>query len=276
MNIVGKTVKHSVFGIGTVTEVKKDQINVKFDREEKRFQYPSVFGKFLVAVEDSVNTAIQKEIVAAKKKKAAAEQLAYEETARKQAELERLVQDQSMQTVSPKKKPSKSKKEPVSILRIPDKRSTFFVFQTNTFGRESQGGYIWSPVSSDTAGQSDWDPFLEVRAGDVIFHGCDAKILALSIAKTKCYESAQPEEKEVHRIDCDYTLLQNPVKTAAFREDILKYSPAEHSPFDKNGNGNTYHFYDLNRKLAKVFLNGMLHDNAYLCDLDFVKELIEE
>ena len=88
----------------------------------------------------------------------------------------------------------------------------FFVFQGNTFDKECKGGYIWAPVS-DRAGNKPhhWERLLDVRQGDIILHGCDGYIKAVSVAKTACYDCNQPAElaveelwdREGRKVDCD-------------------------------------------------------------------------
>ena len=58
--------------------------------------------------------------------------------------------------------------------RISGKRMIFFVFQGNTFDKEFNGGYIWAPISNKAGNKfHHWKKLLDVRAGDIILHGCD-------------------------------------------------------------------------------------------------------
>ena len=105
-----------------------------------------------------------------------------------------------------------------------------------------------------------WDRLLDVREGDIIFHGCDACVQAISTARGECYECHQPEElrsedlwePDGRRVDCDYILIDNPIKTALVRDDILRLCNVKYAPFDRDGNGNMGYLYELPRELAKL------------------------
>lgn len=93
----------------------------------------------------------------------------------------------------------------------------FFVFQGNTFDKEFNGGYIWAPISNKAGNKfHHWEKLLDVRAGDIILHGCDGYIKAISIAKTSCFDCVQPEElvvedlwdREGRKVECDYVKLK--------------------------------------------------------------------
>lgn len=286
MDIVGQDVRHKVFGVGTVTEMDNKQIVVRFSVGLKKFAYPSAFEDYLTPINDSVNASIQLEILALKKAKIEAEQLEREVAAQKLAEMENLVQHRGKRVKAAKSAATGSSTNSTVNNRIQGIRSTYFVFQGNTFERQYRGGYLWAPVHDTGSKQVSFGEnlFDEVRAGDVIFHGCNGLIAAISYAKDQCYEALQPEEllseklwgNEGRKIDCDYTLIKNPIKTSFFRAEIKKYSSGKYAPFDKNGHGNTGYFYNLDRKLAKIFVNGLVKQNYELLDLSYVQELLNE
>lgn len=87
MELIGLKVKHTVFGVGTITEKDGNYITVEFAVKTTKFVYPDAFEKFIKADEPSVQQAITDEINDAK---AAAEQKRQaEEAARKAAEEQR-------------------------------------------------------------------------------------------------------------------------------------------------------------------------------------------
>ena len=284
MDIVGQDVKHKVFGVGTVTEMDGKQIVVRFSVGLKKFVYPSAFEDYLTLMDSAVHESIQLEILAQKKAKIEAEQLEREAAARKLAEMEYAVQHHSKQARAARSTATGSSKSSPDITRIQGKRSTYFVFQGNTFERQCRGGYLWAPAPDTGNKQVSFGEnlFPEVRAGDVIFHGCNGLIAAISCAKDQCYDALQPEEllsekiwgNEGRKIDCDYTLIKNPIKTSFFRNDIKKYSSGKYAPFDKDGNGNTGYFYNLDRKLARIFIKELVKKNYELAELNYVQELL--
>jgi hypothetical protein len=268
MNIIGEQIKHKTYGIGTV--LKQDA----FEAGEKPFEYPKAFMGFLIAVDEQVQSAILLEIAAERESKEAAEQAA-----------QGWVQKENPQTAKepPNQRLGHSRKalpRTSEILRIAGKRAIFYVFQGKTFDRESRGGYIWAPIYNASGSKCHhWERLLDVQKGDIIFHGCDGRIMAISIAKSACYNSVRPKEleewdKEGRRVDCEYIILKNPIETAVFRSEIIELSTVKYSPFDRDGNGNMGYLYNLNPELAKVFIKGLLVRNPYLHGVDFVVELL--
>ena len=49
----------------------------------------------------------------------------------------------------------------------------------------------------------------------------------------------------------------------------------KYSPFDKGGNGNMGYLFDLNRELAKFFVEKTVINNSYLLDLGCVQEVLK-
>lgn len=289
MRLMGEIVRHSIYGAGEVVDQSDTMITVRFPAKDAKFQYPNpdTFMKFLKAENPDVQAAIldeiRQEVELAAKKRA-------EEAARKKAEEERRAAEQReadervRAALSSKPRPAGEKKH-VKQERISGKRMTFFVFQGSTFDRESRGGYIWAPVAN-RAGLSfhHWDRLLDIRPGDIIFHGCDGYIQAISTARGECYDCHQPEElrsedlwePEGRRVDCEYILIKNPIKTTLVRDDILRLCNVKYAPFDRDGNGNMGYLYELNRELARIFLKETVKRNPLIRDVDFVQELLSE
>lgn len=69
-DLLNLKVKHSVFGVGIITEVSNNYLTVKFTSKESKFVYPDAFEKFITVDDESVQAEIIEEI---KNKKLAAE-----------------------------------------------------------------------------------------------------------------------------------------------------------------------------------------------------------
>lgn len=82
MELSGLKVKHSVFGVGTITEKDSNYITVEFATKTTKFVYPNAFEKFIKAENPAVQQAIIDEINDAK---AAAEQKRQTEEAERKA-----------------------------------------------------------------------------------------------------------------------------------------------------------------------------------------------
>ena len=282
MELIGLKVKHNVFGAGMISEMEGNYITVEFAAKTSKFVYPGAFEKFIKAedpiVQQAITDSINEAKIAAEQKRQA------EEVARKAAE-ERKAAEAAARRAEIGKKIAFSPKPVVRTQRIEGKRMTFFVFQGNTFEKDYQGGYIWAPISNKAGSPPHhWTRLLDVRKGDIILHGCDGYVQAISVARDACYDCAQPVELTVEdlwerdgrRVDCDYIRINNPIKTRHFVADILRLSRVKYSPFDKDGNGNMGYLFEINRELARIFVNASVKQNPYLRAVEYIDEFLSE
>lgn len=280
--MIGTKVKHAVFGSGIITEFDGSYITVEFATKTSKFIYPDAFEKFIKAEDETVQKTILENIQAAKD---LAEKKRLEEEAVKKAAEERKAVEEAAKRAQIAKKYSYSPKQAVRSQRIEGKRMIFFVFQGNTFNREYQGGYLWAPIANNTSTPPHhWTRLLDVRKGDIILHGCNGYIQAISLAKDSCYECLQPKELVVEdlwdlkgrKVDCDYTYIENPIKTSNYVSDILRLRQAKYAPFDKFGSGNMGYLFEINRELARIFVNETVKQNPYLASVDYISDFISE
>lgn len=274
MNLLNQIVIHKKFGNGTVTEQNSTQIVVEFVDRSIKFKYPDAFKQFLICGEPSLQDELLQEI-------ATLETIKAEQLAKKDIPVQPKIEE-SQKSVSSS---VKTKKERLTSPRVEGKRMTFYVFQGDTYITECRDGYLWAPLKN-RAGLSlhHWERLTDVRPGDVIFHGCNAHIAAISFARSNAYECPQPTglssedlwEKNGRRVDCDYTPLEIPIKTSTLLDDILQWCKVKYAPFDKDGNGNMGYLFELNINLAKVFLDAAIKENPYLLELTFVNDLLSD
>ena len=269
MKMEGLLVKHKTFGTGTVTKFDGKFLTVDFGGKVTMFQYPVAFTSFIQAVDPADQVAILQKIEDAKTA-ALAKQKAAE--AAKQAEIEKQVAAANFKKVGAKS-PSAPKKAILKQEREEGKSMTFFVFQNSTFDREAQGGYLWAPVTNkngDTVHH--WDRMMDVRKDDIILHGFNGFVQAISVARAACYDCPQPRELRTEdswdlagrRVDSDYIMLQHPIKTSDYIGDITRLCNTKYSPFNKYGTGNQGYLFEINREMAKIFLNDAAIANPYL------------
>lgn len=280
--MVGVKVKHSIFGTGTIIEYSNNYIIVEFPSKTSKFVYPDAFEKFIKAEDESVQESILNII---KAEKIAAEKKRIEEELAQKAEAERKVEQEATQRAQIAKKYSYSSKPAVQSQRVEGKRMVFFVFQGNTFEREYQGGYLWAPKENKTTTPPHhWTRLLDVRKDDIVLHGCNGYVQAISIAKDSCYDWQQPKELAVadlwdiqgRRVDCDYTYIKNPIKTSDYVADIVRLSKIKYSPFDKYGSGNMGYLFEINRELARIFVRETVKRNPDLASVDYISTFISE
>ena len=126
--------------------------------------------------------------------------------------------------------------------------SLFYVFQGSTYEKELNGEYVWSPqLTKNGRKNAGFTNMTKIKKGDFILHNCNGEILAISIAKSDCYEEDQPRElaegetmnkwqKEGYKVDLKYYPFDSPLKTADYREWLKKHYDEE-SAFNKEGRG---------------------------------------
>ena len=184
---------------------------------------------------------------------------------------------------------SENESKPIIPFTVPQqnaaRRNIFWVFQGHTYGKECRGGYIWAPVSNKN-GQTfhHWTRLLDVREGDIILHGCDGMLKAISIARGACFDCKQPPELALEglwdpdgrMVKCDYLCIDDPIKTASFVSDIIRLSGAKYSPFTQYGGGNMGYLYEINRELAKIFVDATVRKNPRMKTIPVISELLEE
>lgn len=281
MNLIDCKVKHTTLGTGTITEQTETRVTVSFATRTITLVYPEAFTSFLTCEDPTIQDAILKEVSEAK---AAAEtQKRAEEEAKQKIEEQRTAEaaEKRAAAISTTTK----KKSTSTLKRIPGKRMTFFVFQGTTYDRESRGGYIWAPITNkDGKRVHHWDSLLDVRPGDIILHGVEGYVQAVSTARGECYDCAQPLElsseeqwdREGRRVDCDYITIRNAIKTSDFVDDIVRLCNVKYAPFDRNGSGNMGYLFEINRDLARIFLRASADFNPALKEIEYIKELLAE
>lgn len=266
MSIVGKRVKHKTYGVGIIAEQEEKYIHVEFTLNKKQFIYPDAFEKFLCFEDVNLQNIVQEKIE--EKKKAVFSSFPNSNV--------------NVQETKEKSIPSKIIKR---TIREAENPVVFYVFQGNTFEKEYEGGYLWAPLFNKAGTmEHHWERLQDVREGDIVLHGCDGYIRAISIAKGACYECIQPVELRTEesweldgrKVECDYTCVNNPIKTSMYKEDIIQLCVAKYSPFDKNGNGNTGYLYQLNRRLAHIFIEALVKENNFLVEKDYVQNFLKE
>lgn len=282
MDLLNKKVKHAIFGVGTVTEFSDKYITIQFAEKTSKFVYPDAFEKFLKAEDSAVHEVILNNIAAAKQ---AEEEKHQEELAARKAEEDKRLAEEAEKRLKSSQRTGNKLKPAVKSQRIEGKPMTFLVFQSKVFDEELHGGYIWAPISSASGTKfHHWTRLLDIRKDDIIIHGCDRDIKAISVARDVCYDCTNPTElkdedlwkRDGRRVDCDYIKIDNPINTTNFTEDIIRLCQIKYSPFDKNGNNNTGYLYEINRELAKIFIEASVKQNPNLASVEYINQLLTE
>lgn len=143
--------------------------------------------------------------------------------------------------------------------------SIFFVYQGQTFAQESQGGYVWSPKRAKNGGKNKgFTNVSEIRKGDYILHSHDAKIKAISIAKSDCESAEKPNNLRVtkladvwdndgYKVYSNYIIFEIPLDLSHHRQ-WLKDNYQDDSPFTKYGLGRQQYMCHLPNLHAEYLL----------------------
>lgn len=277
LNLIGQTVRHKTWGEGRIIQMMDaSHVTVEFKTKTSTFQYPGAFEQYLIFEDVNLQSEALR-LLQEKKDALEAERL---EKERKHAE-EIKRQELEKQAVI--------EKTFVPINRTEGTVFTFYCNQWIYYEPEAEKGIIWAPLyAADGRSLYYWDNLLNVRKGDILIHSSGGYMRAISRAEGSCYDLENPFSEETipllkenvsnyregRAVNCDYVILKNPIPTADYKEDILKYSQDKYAPFDKNGDGNAGYLFDLRKELATVFMHGILEKNPDIADLDYIQWML--
>ena len=163
-------------------------------------------------------------------------------------------------------------------------RNTFFCFQGLQFYHELAGGYIFALPNK---GVPSWDRLSEVKEGDIIFHSEQQKIKAVSVVERGAYLGKRPREHYLANdekdaaglfVDTNYFALKKPISFSQFKNEIVRLqgdTVGKGYPFNKNGGGNQGYLFNLNKPLAKFFMEEILKYNPFMASKDYVEDLLQ-
>jgi 5-methylcytosine-specific restriction endonuclease McrA len=152
----------------------------------------------------------------------------------------------------------------------------WWVNQNRTFELELKGGYLWSPQKSKNGSALfHWTNMTKVSPGDIIFSYAGQKIKAVSIVRSKAYDSDRPIEfssdpwdRVGWKVDAEYTLLSKPIAKKLIKEKFSNQLTGTQKPLDKNGNGKQAYLFALNDEVGASILK--------LTELDSSSQDLEE
>lgn len=163
-------------------------------------------------------------------------------------------------------------------------RNTFFCFQGKQFFHEYKGGYIFAGLNPSI---SHHNRLRTVKEGDIIFHGDMQGVLAISVAEGRCFVAKRPQEHylandkkdaEGLMVKTKYQLLKSPIITFEYTKEIIRLQ-GDHEgkgyPFNKNGKGNEGYLFNLNKSLAKFFMEEIVKYNPFMGEKDYVQDLLK-
>jgi putative restriction endonuclease len=123
----------------------------------------------------------------------------------------------------------------------------WWVNQNQTYRHEIAGGYLWSPKRKSNGGINPfYESMREVAPGDVVLSFADARIAAIGIARSHCYECPKPREFGSAGMNWDdigwkvevrFTELRNRIRPADHMSALRSHLPDKYSPLLPDGRG---------------------------------------
>ena len=287
MNLIGEKVTSARNGIGTIASIDGGYMTVQFAEKASKFRYPDAFQKHVSLVNEVLQAEMKAIATAAIEEKELVEE---KEKAQMFNEVMQSVKEARMpakkeppnKTATSHKKASQSERKE-TIKWDPGKRRTYYVFQGGSFDDEYAGGYIWAPYESKYGMKFHyWDRLKDLKEGDMLFHADHGKIRAVSLVRgphavaARPGELVGPYEEDTHGflVYCNYTYIENPISAWDYTEQTRKYSQVKYSPFNVKGTGNLGYLYELDQRLAMLFLEESVKKNPALGEVDFVREFL--
>lgn len=175
--------------------------------------------------------------------------------------------------------------------------------QNQTLRHEIVGGFVWSPKRNKNQARNQFYRFMrKVSLCDLIFSYKDTCILAISIAKTYCWECPKPLEFGIARskwgnikwkVKVKFTQLTHRIRLKEHIAQLRPFPPAKYSPLQTEGNNLQYvYLASVNEDFAATLIHQidveatpLLHaakfvESVVADDLNFrehqVKQIIEQ
>jgi len=145
----------------------------------------------------------------------------------------------------------------------------WWVNQKQTYRQEVPGGYMWSPKLNKAGSHiRAYDLMKVIAPGDIVFSFADAKIKAVGMVNSNCYEFPKPTEfgaaganwSDVGwRVDVMYREVFDPIRPKDHINALKSVLPEKYSPIQSaTGNGNQHSYlYSITEELALALAHFM-------------------
>jgi putative restriction endonuclease len=166
--------------------------------------------------------------------------------------------------------------------------SYWWVNHKQTFLREFQGGYIWSPhTKKGGAFNQTYDNLRHAAVGDIVFSYANASIKLIGIVEESFKDADRPFEfgqtgerwnNNGYLVKINWQKLETPFRPKAFIKEIAPLLPIKHSPIRTDGNGNEgVYLARLSEELGVLLVQLLRHsDSGILNIVADLEESVEE
>jgi putative restriction endonuclease len=150
----------------------------------------------------------------------------------------------------------------------------WWVNQNQTYRQELGGGYLWSPKRNANGAKNPfYETMREVSPGDVVLSFVDARIAAIGVAQSYCWESPKPQEfgdagqnweNIGWKVRVNFTTLLNRIRPKDHMSVLRSLLPTKYSPLQPNGNGiQSVYLAEISPTFAEV-VAGLIGQEARL------------
>ena len=164
------------------------------------------------------------------------------------------------------------------------------------FREEMKLSCIWAPKKNKKGGRNfHWDNLTRIKPGDIVFSYHNKKIVAVSVVKSKAFNSKRPDSFPSRRayperrrrtgqswsingrkVLVKYQLLDNPIDIKKILSTIGPHLKYRHSPYStKHKRGNLGYLFYLNEKAAEI-LRQAINNKAIVSVDQQISEAEEE
>lgn len=156
----------------------------------------------------------------------------------------------------------------------------WWVNQNQTYRQELGGGYLWSPKRNANGVKNPfYETMREVSPGDIVFSFVNAKIGAVGVAQSYCWESPKPLEfgnvgqyweNIGWKVRVNFKTLIHGVRPKEHMEILRPLLPPKYSPIQSSGTGNQNYLSEISQTLAEVIV-GIIGPEARVIITDAVQ-----
>lgn len=146
----------------------------------------------------------------------------------------------------------------------------WWVNQNQTYKKEFEGGYMWSPKTSKGGGRNEfYINMTRVEPSDVVFSFKGGFIVSIGIIQSQAYTSPKPEfgkageswSKDGWCVDVEYHEVSHRIKPKSHIDEIRPLLPNKYSPLQSDGNGNQVYLCAIPDDMA-ICLIGLIGEEA--------------
>lgn len=139
----------------------------------------------------------------------------------------------------------------------------WWVNHGRTYEDELHGGYLWAPkTNKDGARNQHFDNMLLPKPGDYVIAFSRKFVRAIGIVQESAREMANPFEGSVALnwnvvgwvLPVEFKMLENPIETTNFANQIAPLLPEKYSPLKTDGSGQQNYLSEISRELFDLIV----------------------